>query len=76
MYEAAQNQDWATVRKMQQRINTLHGIISACGGRVIPAIKAGVVVEGRCDPWMRSRYMGPTADDVKTVQEVLTSLND
>jgi hypothetical protein len=33
-------------------------------------------VEGRCQPWMRSRYMSPTADDVKAVEKALASIKN
>lgn len=73
MYRASLKADWETVVSMQRRINHLCGVIQACGGRTIPAIKAAARVEGRCQPWMRNLWMSPTAADMKAVAEVLES---
>jgi len=74
MYRASRQQDWETVRYMQQRINRLYGIIRSCDGRTIPAIKAAISVLGRCAPWMRVRSMTPSKEDLTAVNKVLDSL--
>jgi len=71
MYRAAQEGDWETVKDCQRRVNRLYGVIRACEGRVIPAIKAAVSLEGRCQPWMRNLSMSPTEADLKAVAGVL-----
>jgi dihydrodipicolinate synthase/N-acetylneuraminate lyase len=74
MYRASRQQDWETVKDMQQRINRLYGVIRSCDGRTIPAIKAAVSVLGRCAPWMRARSMTPSKADLAAVTKVLDSL--
>ena len=74
MYRAAREGDWEAVKECQRRVNRLYEIIHACGGRVIPAIKAAVSLEGRCQPWMRNLSMSPTRADLKAVEQVLASL--
>jgi len=74
MYQAAQEKDWETVKTKQRSVNRLFKIIPACGGRVIPAIKAAVCIEGRCQPWMRNQYMSPSASDLKAVEKALASI--
>jgi 4-hydroxy-tetrahydrodipicolinate synthase len=74
MYRASRQEDWDTVRQMQQRINGLSGIIRSCDGRVIPSIKAGASVLGRCGPWMRVRSMTPSREDLAAVEKVLQGL--
>jgi 4-hydroxy-tetrahydrodipicolinate synthase len=74
MYRASRQGDWETVKQMQQRINGLYGVIRSCDGRVIPAIKAGASVLGRCEPWMRVRSMTPSKEDLAAVEKVLEGL--
>jgi 4-hydroxy-tetrahydrodipicolinate synthase len=74
MYQAAQKGEWETVKERQRRINRLYGVIRACDGRTIPAIKAAVSLEGRCQPWMRQLSTSPTRADLKAVEKVLASL--
>jgi 4-hydroxy-tetrahydrodipicolinate synthase len=74
MYRASQQQDWDTVRHMQQRINQLYGVIHSCGGRDIPAIKAAVSILGRCKPWMRACSMSASREDLAAVEKVLHQL--
>jgi 4-hydroxy-tetrahydrodipicolinate synthase len=71
MYRAAQQQEWETVKRMQQRINRLYGVIRSCDGRTISAIKAAVSVLERCDPWMRARSMTPSKEDLQAVKAIL-----
>jgi 4-hydroxy-tetrahydrodipicolinate synthase len=74
MFRASRQQDWETVRYMQQRINRLYGVIRSCDGRTIPAIKAAVSILGRCEPWMRARSMTPSEEDLAAVTQVLDNL--
>lgn len=73
LYRASLEADWETLLAMQRRINHLCGVIQACGGRTIPAIKAAACVVGRCQPWMRNIWMSPTEADIQAVTEVLES---
>jgi len=75
MYQAALEADWETVKDRQRRINRLYDIIRVCGERVIPAIKAAVSLQGRCQPWMRNLSMSPTKADLAAVEKVLESLD-
>lgn len=74
MYQAAREKDWETVKAKQLNINKLCQIITICGGRVIPAIKAAVYIKGRCQPWMRNQYMSPSPSDLNAVEKVLASI--
>jgi len=74
IYRASRQQNWETVRYMQQRINQLYSVIRSCDGRTIPAIKAAVSALGRCAPWMRVRSMTPSKKDLEAVKKVLDDL--
>jgi 4-hydroxy-tetrahydrodipicolinate synthase len=74
MYEAAGRNDWDAVREGQRRVNRLYGIIRALDGRTIPAIKAAASVLGRCQPFMRIRSMSPPIEDIRKVEQALSSL--
>lgn len=74
MVKAAREADWETVKEMQRRIEKLFAVVHVCGGRIIAAIKAGVSVQGRCEPRMRMKSMGPTPEDLRNVKSVLEGL--
>ena len=68
---AVEHADWAKVRQCQARINRLYGIIRAVNGRTLPAIKAAVSIQGRCEPWTRQRSMNVSREDLGRVEKAL-----
>jgi 4-hydroxy-tetrahydrodipicolinate synthase len=74
MYKAARQSDWETVKAMQRKIDLLYGVIRACGGRTITAIKAAMSIQGQCQPYMRSLSMSPSTEDLKAVEKVLSAI--
>jgi 4-hydroxy-tetrahydrodipicolinate synthase len=70
MYEAAQKEDWATVRECQARINVLYGIVRHCGNS-IAAAKAAAELAGRGSRWMRQKSQSLTDVQIEEAAAIL-----
>jgi len=75
MYQAAKKGNYRKVNEMQKKINKLYEIIQVTGGKVIPAIKAGVALLGRSTKWMKLSSLSLDEEEIRKVERILTNLS-
>jgi len=74
MYKEAKKGNYQKVNEMQKKINKLYEIIQVTGGKVIPAIKAGVTLLGRSAKWMKMLSLTLGNEDIEKVKRVIIKL--
>jgi len=74
MYEQAKKGNYQEVNEMQKKITELYEIIQTSGGKVIPAIKAGVALLGRSTKWMKMLSLTLGDEDIEKVKRVVIKL--
>jgi len=74
MYEQAKKGNYQEVNEMQKKITELYEIIQTSGGKVIPAIKAGVALLGRSTKWMKMLSLTLGDEDIEKVKRVIIKL--
>lgn len=75
MYEQAKKGNYQEVNEMQKKITELYEIIQASGGKVIPAIKAGVALLGRSTKWMKLSSLSLDDEEIIKVEKILINLS-
>jgi len=74
MYEEAKKGNATRINEIQMKINELYEIIQISGGKVIPAIKAGVTLLGRSTKWMKMLSLTLGDEDIEKVKRVIIKL--
>ncbi len=74
LVRAARAGDREGVLANQAKIHQLYGIHRATGGKVIPVLKAGAAMFGRCAPRVRPPSLELGEEDAAAVREVLEGL--
>jgi len=74
MYEEAKKGNYQEVNEIQKKINKLYEIIQVSGGKVIPAIKAGVALLGRSTKWMKWSFLSLDDEEIRKVEKILINL--
>jgi len=74
MYKEAKKGNVTKVNEMQKKINELYEIIQVTGGKVIPAIKAGVALLGRSTKWMKMSSLTLGDEDIEKVKRMIIKL--
>jgi len=74
MYKEAKRGNYQKVNEMQKKINKLYEIIQATGGKVIPAIKAGVALLERSTKWMKLSSLSLDDKETRKVEKILINL--
>jgi len=75
MYKESKKEDIFKVSKIQKNINELYEIIQVVGGKVIPAIKAGVALLGRSTKWMKLSSLSLDDEEIRKVEKILINLS-
>ena len=75
MYKEAKKGNYKKVNEMQKKINKLYEIIQVTGGKVIPAIKAGVALLGRSTKWMKLSSLSLDDEEIRKVEKILINLS-
>ena len=75
MYKEAKKGNYQKVNEMQKKINKLYEMIQISGGKVIPAIKAGVALLGRSTKWMRLSSLSLDDEEIRKVEKILINLS-
>jgi 4-hydroxy-tetrahydrodipicolinate synthase len=75
MYEQAKKGNYQEVNEMQKKITELYEIIQTSGGKVIPAIKAGVALLGRSTKWMKLSSLSLDDEEIRKVEKILINLS-
>ena len=75
MYGQAKKGNYQKVNEMQKKINKLYEIIQVTGGKVIPAIKAGVALLGRSTKWMKLSSLSLDDEEIRKVEKILINFN-
>jgi len=75
MYKEAKKGNATKVNEMQKKINELYEIIQISGGKVIPAIKAGVALLGRSAKWMKLSSLSLDDEEIRKVEKILINLS-
>jgi len=75
MYKEAKKGNATKVNEMQKKINKLYEIIQISGGKVIPAIKAGVTLLGRSTKWMKLSSLSLDDEEIRKVEKILINLS-
>ena len=75
MFKAAEERDFATVHKIQGKINKLYEVIETVGGRGNPAVKGGVSLLGRCGKWVKAPIMPLDGEELSRVRQILVELD-
>jgi len=75
MYQEAKKGNYQEVNEMQKKITELYEMIQISGGKVIPAIKAGVALLGRSSKWMKTISMSLNNNEVREIEKILIDLN-
>ena len=75
MYKEAKKGNATKVNEMQKKINELYEIIQISGGKVIPAIKAGVTLLGRSTKWMKLSSLSLDDEEIRKVEKILINLS-
>lgn len=76
LFRLAERGDHTGMLNVQKRINAIARVITATGGRVIPAIKAAVSLLGRCGPTLRFAELSATEAETEAIREIVESLPD
>jgi len=74
MYKEGKKGNATKVNETQKKINELYEIIQVSGGKVIPAIKAGVALLGRSTKWMKMLSLTLGDEDIEKVKRVIIKL--
>jgi len=74
MYKEVKKGNITNINEMQKKINELYEIIQVSGGKVIPAIKAGVALLGRSTKWMKMLSLTLGDEDIEKVKRVIIKL--
>jgi len=74
MYKEAKKGNATKVNEIQIKINELYEIIQVSGGKVIPAIKAGVALLGRSTKWIKMLSLTLGDEDIEKVKRVIVKL--
>jgi len=74
MYKEAKKGNATKVNEIQKKINELYEIIQVSGGKVIPAIKAGVALLGRSTKWIKMLSLTLGDEDIEKVKRVIIKL--
>lgn len=74
MYKEAKKGNYQKVNEMQKKINKLYEIIQVTGGKVIPAIKVGTTLLGRCSKWMKIISLSLDDEEIRKVEKILINL--
>jgi len=74
MYEQAKKGNYQEVNEMQKKITELYEMIQISGGKVIPAIKAGVELLERSTKWMKMLSLTLGDEDIEKVKRVIIKL--
>jgi 4-hydroxy-tetrahydrodipicolinate synthase len=75
MYAAAEREDTDTVKACQRRINRMYGVIHACPGKAVSAIKTATFFFGRGSPRPHLSSMDLTEEERRRVEDVLKGLD-
>ncbi|MBA7527230.1 4-hydroxy-tetrahydrodipicolinate synthase [subsurface metagenome] len=75
MYQAAKKGNYQKVNKMQKKITELYEMIQISGGKVIPAIKAGVALLGRSTKWMKLSSLSLDDEEIRKIEKILIDLS-
>jgi len=75
MYEQAKKGNYQEVNEMQKRITELYEMIQISGGKVIPAIKAGVALLGRSTKWMKLSSLSLDDEEIRKIEKILINLS-
>jgi len=75
MYKEAKKGNYQKVNERQKKINKLYEIIQVTGGKVIPAIKAGVALLGRSTKWMKLSSLSLDDEEIRKVEKILINLS-
>lgn len=75
MYQAAKARNNSRVNEMQKEINNLYELIQVTGGKVIPAIKAGVTLLGRSTKWMKLHSLSLDDEEIRKIEKILINLS-
>lgn len=75
MYKEAKKGNYGKVNEMQKKINKLYEIIQVTGGKVIPAIKAGVNLLGRNTKWMKLSSLSLDNEEIRKVEKIPINLS-
>ncbi len=74
MYKEAKKGNYQEVNEMQKKITELYEMIQISGGKVIPAIKAGVALLGRSTKWMKLSSLSLDDEEIRKVEKILINL--
>jgi len=75
MYEQAKKGNYQEVNEMQKKITELYEMIQISGGKVIPAIKAGVALLGRSTKWMKLSSLSLDDEEIRKIEKILINLS-
>ena len=75
MYKEAKKGNYQKVNEIQKNVNKLYEMIQISGGKVIPAIKAGVALLGRSTKWMKLSSLSLDDEEIRKVEKILINLS-
>ena len=74
MYEQAKKGNYQEVNEIQKKITELYEMIQISGGKIIPAIKAGVALLGRSTKWMKLSSLSLDDEEIRKIEKILINL--
>ncbi len=75
MYEQAKKGNYQEVNEIQKKITELYEMIQISGGKIIPAIKAGVALLGRSTKWMKLSSLSLDDEEIRKIEKILINLS-